>query len=178
VFTTGLQELLGIACASDGSAIVAEAGTGRVVKVSVKGNVAEAARGLNRPAGIAVADDGSCYVSEEGRGRVVHVNGGTSTVLDGLQKPQGLALSGGQLFVLDAGSKELIAFSLATKQRQTLATNLPVGAAPGVTPKPLLGVPDLIPGPLSPFAGLTVGGNGVVYIAGDGEGSVLTLRKR
>jgi hypothetical protein len=116
-------------------------------------------------------------VSEESTGRVVQVNGGATTVLDGLQKPQGLALSSGQLFVLDVSSKELLAFSLSTKQRQTLATNLPVGAPPGITPKLLMGVPDLLPGPLSPFAGLTVGGNGAIYMAGDGEGSVLRLRK-
>ncbi len=176
-FTTGLNELLGIACAADGSAIVAEAGAGRLLKVNTKGEVSVLASGLSRPAGVVAADDGSCYVSEESAGRVVHVNGGKSTVLEGLQKPQGLTLSGGQLFVLDVGSKELIAFSLSTKQRQTLATNLPVGAAPGITPKPLMGVPDLVPGPLSPFAGLTCGSDGTIYIAGDGEGSVLVLRR-
>jgi len=176
-FTTALNELLGIACAADGSAIVTEAGTGRLVKVTTKGDVSVLASGLGRPAGVVVADDGSCYVSEESKGRVVRINGGTSTVLEGLQKPQGLILSGGQLLVLDTGSKELIAFSLSTKQRQTLASNLPVGAAPGITPKPLMGVPDLVPGPLSPFAGLTVGSDGTIYIAGDGEGSVLTLRR-
>lgn len=176
-FATGLNELLGIACAPDGSCIVAEAGAGRLLKINAKGEVTVLASGLGRPAGVVVADNGACCVSEESKGRVIQVNGGTTTVLDGLQKPQGLALSGGQLFVLDVGSKELIAFSLSTKQRQTLATNLPVGAPPGITPKPLMGVPDLIPGPLSPFAGLTVGGDGAIYIAGDGEGSVLALKK-
>lgn len=176
-FATGLNELLGITCAPDGSCVVAEAGAGRLLKINAKGEVTVLASGLGRPAGVVVADNGACCVSEESTGRVVQVNGGTTTVLDGLQKPQGLALSGGQLFVLDVGSKELIAFSLSTKQRQTLATNLPVGAPPGITPKPLMGVPDLIPGPLSPFAGLTVGADGAIYIAGDGEGSVLTLKK-
>jgi hypothetical protein len=37
-------------------------------------------------------------------------------------------------------------------------------------------VPDLIPGPLSPFAGLAAGNDGTIYIAGDGEGSILTLK--
>ncbi len=84
---------------------------------------------------------------------------------------------GDQLFVVDASSKELIAFSLSTKQRQTVATNLPVGAAPGITPKPLLGVPELMPGPLSPFTGLAAGSDGTVYVAADGDGSVLALRR-
>src|SRR5262249_49269501 len=134
-------------------------------------------RGLARCAGVAAAADGSCYVSEAGKGRVVKINGGVSVVLEGLSNPQGLALAGDQLFVLDVGSKELLTVSLATKQRQTLVANLPVGAPPGVTPKPLLGVPDLIPGPLSPFAGLAAGNDGTVYIAGDGEGSVLALQR-
>ena len=176
-FATGLNELLGIACAPDGSCIVAEAGAGRLLKIDGKGTITVLASGLGRPAGVVVADNGACCVSEEDKGRVVQINGGTTTVIDGLQKPQGLALAGGQLLILDAGSKELIAFSLTTKQRQTLASNLPVGAAPGIAPKPLPGIPDLIPGPLSPFAGLAVGGDGTIYIAGDGEGSVLTLKK-
>jgi DNA-binding beta-propeller fold protein YncE len=174
---SGLNELLGLAQAPDGSVVVAEAGEGRVLKINASGEVTVLARGLGRPAGVVVAADGSCYVSEAGKGRVVRVNGGISSVLEGLSTPQGLALAGDQLFVLGVGSKELLTLSLTTKQRQTLATNLPVGAPPGVTPKPLLGVPDLIPGPLSPFAGLAIGSDGTIYIAGDGEGSVLALKR-
>lgn len=106
------------------------------------------------------------------------MNGGTTVVVDGCTAPQGLALAGDQLLILDVGSKQLLSFALTTKHRQTLATNLPVGAPPGVTPKPLLGVPDLIPGPLSPFAGLAMGRDGTIYIAGDGEGSILALSRR
>jgi sugar lactone lactonase YvrE len=174
---SGFNELLGIACAPDGAVIVAEAGEGRVLKITPNGEVTTVARGLGRPAGVAVAADGSCYVSEEKSGRVVCVNGGTAVVVDGCTAPQGLALAGDRLFVLDVGSKQLMSFSLGTKRRQTLAADLPVGAQPGVTPKPLLGVPDLIPGPLSPFAGLAVGRDGTIYIAGDGEGSVLALSR-
>jgi sugar lactone lactonase YvrE len=177
VLASGFNELFGIARTSDGAVVVAEAGGGRVLRINLAGEVTVLARGLGRPSGIAVADDGSCYVSEESRGRVVKVNGGIATLVEGLQKPHGVALAGGQLFVLDTGSKELLAVSLATKQRQTLATNLPVGAPPGVAAKPLLGIPELMPGPLSSFSALTIGSGGTVYIAGDGEGSVLALKK-
>lgn len=177
VLASGLNELLGIARAADGTAVVAEAGTGRVLTVSTAGAIATVAQGLSRPSGIAAAADGSCYVSEAGRGRVVKLNGGTTALVEGLQTPQGVALAGDQLLILDTGSKELIGFSLTTKQRQTLASNLPIGAAPGVTPKPLMGVPDLVPGPLSPFAGIAVANDGTIYIAGDGEGSILAVKK-
>lgn len=174
---TDLNELFGLAEAPDGGVIVAEGGEGRLLKINAKGEVSVLARGLARPMDVAIAADGSCYVSESGKGRVVQVNGSVTTVIDGLQTPQGLAVAGEQLFVLDSGKKELLALSLKTKQRQTIAANLPVGAQPGVTPKPLRGIPGLIPGPLSPFAGLAVGNDGTIYIAGDGEGSVLALKR-
>ena len=147
------------------------------MKVSTKGDVSVVAQGLGRPAGIAAAADGSCYVSEASAGRVIKLNGGKSTVVEGLQTPHGVALAGDQLLILDVGSKQLVSFSLSTKKQQTLVSGLPVGAAPGITPKPLMGVPGLIPGPLSPFAGLAVGSDGTIYVAGDGEGSVLAVKR-
>jgi len=177
VLASGLNELMDLAVARDGSLLVAEAGEGRMLKISTTGEMTILARGLDRPTGVAVAADGSCYVSETTKGRVVKVDGGTAAVVEGLQSPQGLGLVGDELLILDARSKELIGFSLAAKHRQTLATNLPIGASPGVVPKPLMGVPDLIPGPLSPFAGLAVGADGTIYLAGDGEGSILALKR-
>jgi len=88
-----------------------------------------------------------------------------------------VALSGDQLFVVDTGSKELIAFSLSTRQRQTVASNLPVGSPPGVTPKVLLGIADLMPGPLTPFSDLAIGSDGTVYIAADGDGSLMAVKR-
>ena len=156
---------------------LAEGGEGRLLKVTSSGDIMVLARGLGRPNGVVVAGDGSCYVSEPDKGQVSHVNDGTSTLIEGLSSPQGLALLGDQLLIVDSGSKELIAVSLATKQRQTIGSNLPVGAQPGVTPQPLMGIAGLIQGPLTSFSGLTVGNDGTVYIAADGEGSVLTLKQ-
>ena len=172
----GLNELYGVSVAADGTILVAEGGEGRVLAISgtevkVKGS------GLARPTGLAAAADGSCYVSETGKGRVVHLNGSTTTVIDGLKDPQGLLLAGDDLYVLDAAARELVSYSLKTRTRTTVASNLPVGAPPGVTPKFLAGIPGLLPGPLRPFAGLTAGPDGTIYIAGDGDGSVLALRR-
>lgn len=177
IWTDGLNELYSLAATPDGSVVVAEGGEGRLLRVDANGAVTVVARDLGRPTGVAVAGDGSCYVSEPDHGRVSHVNGGTSTVVDGLTSPQGLGLLDDQLLVVDAGSKEVVAVSLSTHARQSVASDLPVGAQPGVTPKPLLGIAGLIPGPLTPFSGLAVGGDGTVYIAADGEGSVLTLTR-
>jgi DNA-binding beta-propeller fold protein YncE len=172
----GLNELYGVSAGPGGTIFVAEGGEGRVlaidgIDVKVKGS------GLSRPMGIASAADGSCYVSESGKGRVVHLNGSATTVIDGLKDPQGLLLEGDDLYVLDAAARELIAYSLRTRARTTIATNLPVGAPPGVTPKLLNGIAGLLPGPLRPFAGLTSGSDGTIYISADGDGSVLALRR-
>ncbi len=81
------------------------------------------------------------------------------------------------LYVVDAGAKELIAFDLAGHGRRTIASGLPVGPPPGVTPKPLRGMPPFS-GPQGPFAGITAAADGTLYISADGEGSVLALRPK
>ena len=177
ILVNELNELYDLVQTSDGAVVVAEGGEGRLLKVTSNGDVTVLARGLGRPNGVVIAGDGSYYVSEPDKGRVSHVNAGTSTLIEGLSSPQGLALLGDQLLVVDSGSKELIAVSLGTKQRQTIGSNLPVGAQPGVTPQPLMGIAGLIQGPLTSFSGLAVGSDGTVYIAADGEGSVLTLKR-
>jgi len=172
----GLNELYGVAVAPNGALVVAEGGEGRVLVISGT-EVSVAARGLARPTGIAAAPDGSCYVAEAGKGRVVHVNGGVSPVIDSLKEPHGVLLTGDEVFVVDSGAHELISYSLKTRSRQTVASNVPVGAPPGVVPKPLMGIPGLLQGPLTMFAGITQGRDGTIYVSADGEGSILALRR-
>jgi DNA-binding beta-propeller fold protein YncE len=126
---------------------------------------------------VAVSPEGTCLVSEAGAGRVVKLDShGTSTVLDGLQRPQGILVRGGQLYVVDAGARELVAFDLDNRTRHTIASGLPVGAPPGVIPKPLLGMPPFS-GPQGAFAGIAAGPDGTVYVSADAEGSLLALRR-
>jgi hypothetical protein len=97
------------------------------------------------------------------------------TVVADLQRPQGILVQGGVLYAVDAGAKELISFDLASRTRQTIASGLPVGPPPGVTPKPLRGMPPFS-GPQGPFAGITAAADGTLYLSADGDGSVLALR--
>ena len=172
----GLNEAHGIAMGPGGSIIVAESGAGRVLAISGK-EVKVAANGLSRPTGIAVAADGSCYVSESGKGTIAHVNGGVSTAVGGFDEPQGLMLAGDDLYVVDAGTRELVCFSTKTRKRTTIASNLPVGAPLGVVPHVLSGIPGLLPGPLTSFAGITRGKDGTIFVAADSEGTILALRR-
>ena len=76
-------------------------------------------------------------------------------MVDGLQRPQGVHVRDGRLYIVDAGSKEIVGFDLNSKARSAIAAGLPVGPPPGVEPKPLKGMPPFS-GPQGPFAGITV----------------------
>jgi sugar lactone lactonase YvrE len=176
VLAHGLDQVCGVARSPSGAIVAAEIGTGRVVEA--RGGQAEVlASGLGKPMDVAFASDGTCFVSESGAGRVVKLKGSsTETVLDGLKEPQGIVVHGGKLFVVDVGAKALIASDLQGKSRQTIASDLPVGAPPGVVAKPLRGIAPFT-GPQDPFAGITAGPEGTLYVSGDAEGCVLELRK-
>lgn len=161
-----LQQPYGLARGRDGTIVVAEVGAGRLLRVSLDGHVATVASGLAQPCDV-VANDESYFVTESGKGRVVRVekNGAISPIVEGLARPKGIAVRNNAILVLDHGTKELRLVDLASKQQHTLASYLPVGDPPGYSR-----------GPMEFAGGLAVGPDGTIYIPGDGEGSVLTLR--
>jgi sugar lactone lactonase YvrE len=174
VLAEGFDQLFGVAVSPSGAVVFAEMGKGRVLSVK-SGTVETLATGLNQPKGVAIAPDGTVYVSETGAGRVVKMSAGRGeTVLDGLQQPQGILVRGNVLYVVDAGSKELVEFNLSSGARRALASNLPVGAPQGITPK-FLGTIGTFSGPMGPFASIAAGADGTLYISGDAEGSVLAI---
>lgn len=171
----GFDQLYGVALGADGTIVFAELGTGRVHALR-SGSTEVLASGLKDPVGVVFDPAGRPLVAESGAGRVVSVSGAVETVVDGLQRPQGIAVADGVLYIVDAGAKEVVAVDLNTDARTTIASGLPVGPPPGVEPKPLKGMPPFS-GPQGPFAGITVGGDGTLYVSADGEGSVLALRR-
>ncbi|WP_240498267.1 SMP-30/gluconolactonase/LRE family protein [Williamsia sp. 1135] len=175
VLVEGLDQLYGVAVSATGAIAVADLGTGKVYSVE-SGNATELAGGLADPTGVAFTADGTLLVSEAGAGRIVSVtSSGVDTLVDGLERPQGIVVVGSTLYIVDVDAKALVAFDLESKARQTLAQNLPVGAPPGVEPKPLVGLAPFS-GPQGPYAGIAADAEGTLYISGDAEGSVLALR--
>ncbi len=175
ILASGFNRAMDVTLAPGGTIIFAEYGTGRVLSID-SGNVAELADGLDRPVGVAVGSGGICYVSESGGGRIVRLAGGRSeTIVDGLQQPEGLAVNGDTLYVIDVGTRELITCDLGRGSRSTIASNLPVGAPPGLA-RVQLGAVGNLSGPMNSFTGIAIGSDGCVYISGDAEGSVLALR--
>jgi len=175
VLAQGFDQLYGVALAPKGAVVFVEYGTGRVLSVA-GGQVEELARDLKAPKGVAVTGDGTVLVSETGAGRVVKLSGGRAeTVLDGLGTPEGLLVRGSTLYIVDTGLKAVIAVDLNSGTRTTIASALPVGAPAGVVPKVLKSI-GVLSGPMGPFAGITAGGDGTLYISADAEGSVMALR--
>ena len=163
-----LQEPYGVTAVGNGAVIVAEKRSGKLLHIDAAGQVSTAASGLSHPGEVVAANDGTLFVSDMGAGRIARVEkgGSTATLIDGLSKPSGLALlRQDTLLVLDRGTKDLHTVNINTKQRQTLASSLPVGDPPGCSR-----------GPMEFSGGLAVDQDGTVYLAGDGEGSVLALR--
>jgi sugar lactone lactonase YvrE len=171
----GFDQLYGVAIGPGDAIVFAELGTGRVHSLR-SGSVEVLATGLQDPVGVAFDSEGRPLVSESGAGRVVRLAGSTETVVDGLQRPQGILVAGGTLYIVDAGAKEVITVDLDTGSRHTIASGLPIGPPPGVEPKPLKGLPPFS-GPQGPFAGITIGPDGTLYVSADGDGSVLALRR-
>lgn len=174
VLAGGIDQPYGVAQAPDGSVLVVEQGAGRLLSVR-DGVVDVLASGLDTPVDVTLGPDGAPLVSVASA--VVRVQGGSAEPLvDGLHTPHGILVRDGALYIVDSGSKEVIEYDLDTATRTTIATGLPVGPPPGVTPKPLKGMPPFS-GPQGPFAGITAGPGGTLYVSGDGDGSVLALRR-
>ena len=175
VLADGFDQLYGVAASGEGFVVFAEQGKGRLLGVAAGKQVEILAEDLNKPSGVAFYAD-SWLVAEEGAGRIVAVSSrNKKTILDDLQSPQGITVVGDLLYVVDVGAKELIQFNMKTGARVTIASKLPVGAPPGVTPK-FLGAIGVLSGPMGPFADVAEGPSGELYLSADAEGSVLQLR--
>lgn len=174
VLADGVDQPYGVALAPDGTHVVVEQGAGRLLAVR-SGRVEVLATGLDTPVGVIIGPDGAPLVSVAG-GVVRVTSAGAAPLVDGLHTPQGILVRDSALYIVDAATKELISYDLDTAARTTLATGLPVGPPPGVVPKPLKGMPPFS-GPQGPFAGITAGPDGTLYISADGDGSVLALRR-
>lgn len=172
----GYDQLMGVAANDTGSVVFAEYGTGSI-HVAGNGNVQLIARNLDGPMGVTVDGD-IIHVAEAKAGRVVRLEQGVGavTVADGLGRPEGLCLSNGKLYTVDTLHKRLFEIDPSTGDVAIIATDLPVGPPPGIAPKFLGPIGDMS-GPMVNFAGITAGPDGTLYLSGDGEGSVLAMRK-
>ena len=178
VLAEGLVEVVGSAWTPRSGLVLAEAGTGRVLRVDANGAPVELTAEIDRPTGLAIYE-GGCFVSDERTGSISMLDdtGGVRQLCSGFDRPQGLALTRGRLFVLDVGRQELVAVDPVGGGRTTVATGLPVGDPPGIDSPTLPGMAAIgLTGPLSAFVDVAVGPDGSLFIGADGEGAILRVR--
>ena len=123
--------------APDGSLIVAETGTGRLLHVTgaPPGQRMVIAEGLAAPRGLAWGDGGAIYVTEAEGGRLLRVEvatGDTNVVATGLEQPEGVAvMPDGAVLVLEVGAGRLKRFDTSGGAETVVARDLPLGLANG-----------------------------------------------
>jgi streptogramin lyase len=178
ILVEGRHELLDVSV-GPGGVLCAEAGAGQLIAVGEGGEVRVVSDEFDRPVGVAALPDGSCYVTDEARGELVHVgaDGSRHVVLEGLQQPQGVAASDRTVFVVEAGAKRLRSVSLGGADAGVVASDLPVGARGGGIRETQNGLPEMIPGPMPPFAGIATDGDDRVLVSGDEVGVVLAFER-
>ncbi|WNG25182.1 gluconolaconase [Cystobacter fuscus] len=165
--TNGVQGALEL---PDGTLLVAEATTGRLVKVdgAEPAGTTVLAEGLKGPVGLVAdteAEEPGVYVTEVRSGNVTRVrlsDGARRTVAKGLKAPEGIARHpDGGLIVAEVGRKQLVRIDPATGRSTVIAKGLRIGL-PESEGLP----PGYIP------TGVAVGRSGTIYLTSDMESAL------
>jgi hypothetical protein len=84
-----LKNPYGLARLTDGAVAVAEAGTGKLLRVDTAGQVSTIVESLSQPGEVIAASNGTIFVSEVGKGQITQVDssGKTVVLVAGLNKP-------------------------------------------------------------------------------------------
>ncbi len=167
---TGIARPGAIAVIDERHVAVAETGTGRLIALDATRNDAREliADGLVQPMGL-VRRGAEWFVSESGAGRVsaIKAGGKRRVVIEGLQRPEGIAfMPDGRLVVAETGTGRVLLVDTDSGARDVIAHGLPFGIADA---------PGYPPGVVVP-TGVAADASGTVYISSDRESSMLRLR--
>ncbi len=150
----------------DGSLLVAELGTGALVRVDEAGRNT-VVTGLQGPAALARAGS-SVYVTEAVAGQVSKIElpgGERSVVVSGLKQPEGIdLLPDGRLVVAEVGERRIVAIDPASGELEVLAS----GLALGIPPLAGLSAVHII-------SGVAVSETGAVYFTSDLENALYRI---
>ena len=123
--------------AEDGTIIVAETGTGRLLRLTgpAVGDRQVIAGNLDGPTGLAWAGPDAVYVSETTGSRVTRIrlsDGEVTPVASVLAQPEGLAVDAdGSLLVVEVGARRIVRVAVENGAQTVVADNLPIGLGNG-----------------------------------------------
>lgn len=129
----GFKTVTGMLMLPDESILVAEAGTGSILRVRDKEGKQRdvVAKDLALPVYMAPAGPDAVYVTEFLAGRVTKVDlktGDKKVIASGLRNPKGIAVKpDGTILVVNVGTKELLQIEPASGVVKPFVANLPIG---------------------------------------------------
>lgn len=132
----GFAQPRGIRLLPGGSLLVAESGSGRILRIgpTADSRPVTVVEGLDGPVGIVVASPTTAFVSERNAGRITRFSlrsGERTVVATGLAQPEGLALlADRRLVVAETGVRRILAIDPTSGVREVLAEDLPVSDDP------------------------------------------------
>ncbi|MFC9841563.1 DUF6923 family protein [Rhodococcus sp. NPDC127530] len=151
---------------SDGSLLVGEGNSGRIVRVLGEDRTV-VADGLTTPTSLVRADNDSVYFAESTAGRILKLetnSGSLTEIADDFDTIRSIdVLPDGRLAVLEADSGDLWLLDPETGDVVTIASNLPIG---------------YLQEPYARSGGIAAGSDGAVYVAADQENAIIKLTER
>ncbi len=163
--TDQLQSPRGVVLTSTGDAIVADAQTGQLMRLS-NGTLEEVAEGLDEPVALALENDNSVLVSEVGSGTISRIDlsrGSRTELVSGLHDPLGIALlADGRIAIVEAGKGGVTAINLTDGARTILARGLRIAR------------PDHRIASNAPV-GVAVDHEGAIFVSSGGDNSVIKI---
>src|SRR4051794_2709409 len=135
VLAEGLSEPSAIRADTANSVVVVERGGGQITHIDRGGGHHAVVQGLEHPAAMDRADDGTVYVSQGATVAAFERNGTHRATIDGFTDAQGVAVAGTTLLVADVGTHELVAVDTASRAREVVVHDAPIGQpVAGVVP--------------------------------------------
>ena len=157
----------------DGLLYVAEETAGVVSQVGPTGNITPVLAGLSSPEGIAFDDQGNLFVVEDvANGRLIRRTpaGVTTTLAGGLDAPEGVvAAADGTIYLTESNAQLFINDPTQWKSRVT-AVDAGGTVTRLITTTPVLNGFNV---EFLSFSGLTLGADGLLYVANETAGAVV-----
>ncbi|MDG2243434.1 MAG: hypothetical protein P8L66_08050 [Rhodospirillaceae bacterium] len=156
----------GVVLTSDGDAIIADATSGKLLRL-VDDRFEDAASGLNEPVALLLESDASVLVTEIGSGSISRVdltNGKRTELLSNLVNPLGLSmLPDGRVVVVEPAKGTVTAIDLLTDERTVLAAGLPISLDHHHLPK-------------NTPIGIAVDSSGSIFVSCGKDNSIVKIR--